>query len=134
MQKPMINGIEVKVGQKWKAVNGVTIQIASVNSKEFGENYPIKAEGGSHWTIQGLYLFGKCHFLDLVELVQDAEQPKAKARVVEYELEGTIIYKLEVLQENGEYAVVASSNHKDGLIKQSELYSTVKRKVIHEVF
>lgn len=130
MQKPMINGVEVKVGQKWKTREGGVYAITSVQGQ-----YPfLISSKDEEWAYNGQHYENTPSNNDLYFLIDDIGQPKAKARVVEDELEGIVIYKLEVLQENGEYVVIASSNHKDGLIKQAELYSTVKRKVIHEVF
>ena len=129
MQKPMINGVEVKVGQKWKGKSGVVFEITEIITGV----WPIRSHSMS-WTELGDFYSDTYSDYDLVELVQDVEQSKAKARVVEEEREGIFIYILEALQDNGDYAIIASSNHKDGLIKEAELYSTLKRKVIHEVF
>lgn len=132
MQKPMIHGVEVKVGQKWKTRSGKTIiEVMSVTG---GGNYPVRDYYGSSWDLAGYYGDGDPDDFDLVELVQDIEQPKAKARVVEETINGVTKYIMEVLQEDGHYDLQSFSDDPSVLIKQAELYSTVKRKVIHEVF
>lgn len=134
MQKPMINGVEVKVGQKWKTRTGKTIiEVMSVTGEG---NYPIRDYDGNSWTLAGYYRQyepGEGDF-DLVGLVQNIEQPKAKARVVEATNNGVTKYILEVLQDDGHYDLQSFSGDPLVLIKQAELYCTVKRKVIHEVF
>lgn len=69
-----VNGVEIKVGQKWLTRGGTCVEIASVDSfsaeSSIASHYPFHLSNGRHVTRSGLQYEGVTDKFDLVELVE----------------------------------------------------------------
>lgn len=83
-----VNGIEIKVGQKWRTRDGDSVSITQVDGDEMfgGVNYPVVGyevfENSRHtWLLDGRNHAGREVGKDLVELIEDA--PSAEPAAIE---------------------------------------------------
>lgn len=64
-----VNGVEIKVGQKWRKRNGV---VRTITSKKEGSKYPWQDDQNVAYTDEGRYMAQAEGKFDLEELVEDA--------------------------------------------------------------
>lgn len=67
---PMINGVEVKVGQKWKNRDGMVVEITSITD----DQYCILGDDEISRDLNGIWLTGYEYYCDLVEIIIDSEE------------------------------------------------------------
>ena len=72
-----VNGIEIKVGQKWRRCDGSEVVIAKTDGLvETPEaKYPVVTECGWAYQTTGAWQVGLEHSHDLVELIEDVPAP-----------------------------------------------------------
>lgn len=69
-----VNGIEIKVGQKWRSQGGGAAEIAAVNGdyEVDGAAYPVTDTLGCRYMADGRFLVWTKDHRDLIELIEDA--------------------------------------------------------------